>query len=216
MAIEAQTFFFGALIGRYGNRIGHAKFTLEGKAYQLPENDSGNTLHGGPQGFDKKVWQAAEAKSADGPALALTYVSKDGEEGFPGTLTAKVVYTLTEQERTEIEYSATTDKPTVLNLTNHSYFNLAGAGEGDILHHQVTINADRFTPVDAGLIPTGELREVKGTPFDFTKATAIGARIGQNDEQLKLGGGYDHNWVLNRNHNGLTKAAEVYEPKPAG
>ena len=212
-AYRTQTFFFGALIGRYGNRIGHAKFTLEGKTYSLPANDHGNTLHGGTQGFDKRVWQAAAAKSADGAALALTYVSKDGEEGFPGTLTAKVVYTLTNKNELEIDYTATTDKPTVVNLTNHSYFNLAGAGEGDILQHQVTINADRFTPVDAGLIPTGELREVKGTPFDFTKATAIGARIGQADEQLKLGGGYDHNWILNRNHNGLTKAAEVYEPK---
>jgi len=210
---RTQKVFFGALIGRYGNRIGHAKFALEGKTYQLPANDGANTLHGGPAGFDKKVWPAAEAKSADGPALALTYVSKDGEEGFPGTLTAKVVYTLTNKNELQIDYTATTDQPTVLNLTNHSYFNLAGAGEGDILQHQVTINADRFTPVDAGLIPTGELREVKGTPFDFTKATAIGARIGQADEQLKLGGGYDHNWILNRNQNGLTKAAEVYEPK---
>lgn len=210
---RGQKVFFGALIGRYGNRIGHARFVLEGKTYQLPANDGANTLHGGPEGFDKKVWQAAEAKSADGPALALTYVSKDGEEGFPGTLTAKVVYTLTNKNELQIDYTATTDQPTVLNLTNHSYFNLAGAGEGDILQHQVTINADRFTPVDAGLIPTGELREVKGTPFDFTKATAIGARIGQADEQLKLGGGYDHNWILNRNQNGLTKAAEVYEPK---
>jgi aldose 1-epimerase len=209
---RGQANFFGALIGRYGNRIGHGKFTLEGKAYQLPKNDGDNTLHGGPQGFDKKVWQAAGAKSAAGPALALTYVSKDGEEGFPGTLTAKVIYTLTEKNELEIDYSATTDKPTLVNLTNHSYFNLAGAGSGDVLQTQVMINAERFTPVDAGLIPTGELREVKGTPFDFTKSTAIGARINQADEQLKLGGGYDHNWVLNRNYNGLTKAAEAYEP----
>jgi len=200
--------FFGALIGRYGNRIGHAKFTLEGKTYNLPKNDGDNTLHGGPEGFDKKVWVA---KTIPG-GLELTYVSKDGEMGFPGTLTAHVVYMLTEKNELRIDYTATTDKPTVVNLTNHSYFNLKGAGEGDILQHQVMINADRTTPVDSGLIPTGELRAVKGTPFDFTKPTAIGARIEQNDEQLKFGKGYDHNWVLNKGNGGLTKAAEVFEP----
>ena len=205
---RSQTNFFGALIGRYGNRIGHAQFTLEGKTYHTPKNDGDNTLHGGPQGFDKKVWVA---KTIPG-GLELTYVSKDGEEGFPGTLTAHVVYSLTDKNELRIDYTATTDKPTVLNLTNHSYFNLKGAGVGDVLQHQVTINADRFTPVDAGLIPTGELRAVKGTPFDFTKATAVGARIDQNDEQLQFGKGYDHNWVLNKGQGGLTKAAEVYEP----
>ena len=204
-----QPNFFGALIGRYGNRIGHGKFSLEGKTYELPRNDNGNTLHGGPQGFDKRVWQAREVPGG----LELTYVSKDGEEGFPGTLTAKVVYSVTDRNELKIDYTATTDKPTVVNLTNHSYFNLAGAGEGDILQHEVTLYADRFTPVDAGLIPTGELRPVKGTPFDFTKAMAIGARIDQNDEQLKFGKGYDHNWVLNKANGGLTKAAEVYEAK---
>jgi len=208
-----QAAFLGALIGRYGNRIGGAKFTLEGKTYRLPANDGPNTLHGGPLGFDKRVWQAREVHSAEGPAVEFTYVSKDGEEGFPGTLTAKVVYTLTNKNELKIDYTATTDKPTVVNLTNHSYFNLAGAGEGDILGHQVRIYASRFTPVDATLIPTGELRAVKGTPFDFTKATAIGARINNDDEQLKFGKGYDHNWVLDKTGAGMTEAAEVYEAK---
>jgi aldose 1-epimerase len=207
--MRTQPNFFGALIGRYGNRIGHAQFTLEGATYHLPKNDGGNTLHGGPQGFDKHVWQAKEVPSG----LELTYVSKDGEEGFPGTLTAHVVYSLTNNNELKIDYTATTDKPTVVNLTNHSYFNLAGAGEGNVLGHEVTIVADRFTPVDSSLIPTGELRPVKGTPFDFTTPHAIGARIDQSDEQLKFGKGYDHNWVLNKAKAGLTKAAEVYEPK---
>lgn len=199
--------YFGAAIGRYGNRIGHAQFTLEGKTHHTPKNDGDNTLHGGVKGFDKHVWTAREA----GDSVEFTYVSKDGEEGFPGTLTSKVVYTVTANNELRIEYTATTDKPTVLNLTNHSYFNLAGQGEGDILQHQVTIHADRFTPVDQGLIPTGELKAVKGTPFDFTTAHAIGARIGQNDPQLQFGKGYDHNWVLNGS--GMKTAAEVYEPK---
>ena len=207
------TAFFGALIGRYGNRIGHAQFTLEGKVYKLPANDGPNTLHGGPAGFDKHVWSAVPGSSADGETLELTYVSKDGEEGFPGTLTSKVVYTLTAKNELKIDYSATTDKPTVVNLTNHSYFNLAGQGEGDILAHEVMIDAARFTPVDATLIPTGELRPVAGTPFDFTKPTAVGARIEAADEQIKFGMGYDHNWVLNKGAGGLTKAAEVHEPK---
>jgi aldose 1-epimerase len=207
------TAFFGAIIGRYGNRIGHAQFTLEGKVHKLPANDGPNTLHGGPAGFDKHVWGAVPGSSADGETLELTYVSKDGEAGFPGTLTAKVVYTLTANNELKIDYTATTDKPTVVNLTNHSYFNLAGQGEGDVLAHEVMIDAARFTPVDATLIPTGELRPVAGTPFDFTKPTAVGARIEAADEQIKFGMGYDHNWVLNKGAGGLTKAAEVHETK---
>jgi aldose 1-epimerase len=209
--MRAQTSFFGALIGRYGNRIGHAQFTLDGQTYKLPANNGANTLHGGSEGFDKHVWHAVPKSSADGPTLTLTYVSKDGEQGFPGKLTARVIYTLTNNNELKIDYTATTDKPTVANLTNHTYFNLAG--EGDILGHEVMINADRFTPVDDGLIPTGELKPVKGTPFDFTKATAIGARIDQDDQQLKYGKGYDHNWVLNKNDANMTKAAEVHDPK---
>ena len=201
--------FFGALIGRYGNRVGHAKFTLNGKDYPLSKNDGDNTLHGGERGFDKRVWTARELP--DG-GLELTYLSKDGEEGFPGNLKATVVYHLTDADELKIEYRATTDKDTVANLTNHSYFNLKGAGLGDNLGHLMMLNADKFTPVDAGLIPTGELRAVAGTPFDFRKPTAIGARIEQNDEQLKLGKGYDHNWVLNRTGSGLSLAARVEEP----
>jgi aldose 1-epimerase len=199
--------YFGAIVGRYGNRIGHAQFTLEGNTYHTPKNDGDNTLHGGIKGFDKRVWTAREA----GDSVEFTYVSKDGEEGFPGTLTSKVTYTVTPNNELKIEYLATTDKPTVVNLTNHSYFNLSGQGEGNILDHQVAINATRFTPVDKGLIPTGELKPVKGTPFDFNNPTAIGARIGENDEQLQFGKGYDHNWVINGS--GMKNAAEVYDPK---
>lgn len=201
--------FFGALIGRYGNRIGHAKFSLDSKEYTLDKNDGDNTLHGGSHGFNTKVWTAKQLP--DG-GLELTYVSKDGEEGFPGTLTQVATYHLTGDDELKIDYAATTDKPTVVNPTNHSYFNLKGAGSGDILDHLVTLYADRFTPVDAGLIPTGELKPVKGTPFDFTKATVIGSRIEQNDDQLKLGHGYDHNWVLNSGGGKLALAAKVEEP----
>ena len=207
----------GALIGRYGNRIGHGQFRLDGQLFILPKNDPGDnpqsTLHGGPAGFDHQLWKAAEVASADGPSVQLNYVSKDGEMGFPGTLTAKVTYTLTSKNELRIDYSATTDKDTVVNLTNHSYFNLKGAGEGDILQHQLTIDADRFTPVNAELIPTGELKAVQGTPFDFNAATAIGARIDQPDQQLQFGKGYDHNFVINKGMGGLSKCAEVFEPK---
>lgn len=209
---QKQTAFFGALIGRYGNRIGHARFKLDGVEYKLPANDNGNTLHGGPEGFDKRIWHAREIAGAE-PALEVTYSSKDGEEGFPGNLTTKVVYTLTNHNELKIDYTATTDKDTVVNLTNHSYFNLAGEGHGTILQHQLTIPADRFTPVDSTLIPTGELKPVKGTPFDFTKPMAIGARINDNNEQLKFGIGYDHNYVLNKGSSGVPAlAAEVYDP----
>jgi aldose 1-epimerase len=204
--------YYGAIVGRYGNRIGGAQFTLEGKTYRLPKNNGGNALHGGLKGFDKRVWNAREVSDPTGKSLELTYVSKEGEEGYPGTLSARVSYTVTPDNELKIEYSATTDRPTIVNLTNHSYFNLAGAGSGDILKHQVTIYADSFTPVDQGLIPTGEIKPVKGTPFDFISAHAIGERIGQNDPQLQYGKGYDHNYVLRSRKGGLAKAAEVYDP----
>ena len=202
--------FFGALIGRYGNRIAKGKFTLNGKEYTLAVNNGANSLHGGLKGFDKVVWEGKSIASSSGPALELTYVSKDGEEGYPGNLSVTAVYTLTEDNALRLDYTATTDKDTVVNLTHHSYFNLAG--KGDILNHEVMLKADKFTPVDETLIPTGELRSVTGTPLDFTKSTAIGARINQDDEQLKLGNGYDHNWVLNKTPGALALAGRVYEP----
>lgn len=202
--------YFGAIIGRYGNRIGRGSFSLNGKQYALPKNNGDNTLHGGIKGFDKVVWKAKEIKGKGWVGLQLSYLSKDGEEGFPGNLSVTVVYTLTNNNELKIDYSAATDKTTVINLTHHSYFNLAG--EGSILNHELAINANRFTPVDAGLIPTGELRDVKGTPMDFTQPAAIGARIEQPDEQLTLGKGYDHNWVLKEGGGKLTIAARAYEP----
>jgi aldose 1-epimerase len=203
--------YFGAIVGRYGNRIGKAKFTLNGVEYKLARNDGENSLHGGIKGFDKAVWKAKEIDGGRG--LELAYVSKDGEENFPGNLAVTVTYSLNDENELKIDYSATTDKDTVVNLTNHSYFNLAGQGEGDVLGHLVTINADRFTPVDANLIPTGELKPVEGTLLDFRTPHAIGERINNKDEQLALGGGYDHNFVLNRTGDGLTPAARVTEPK---
>ena len=187
---------FGCLVGRYANRIAKAAFTLDGKRYTLAANNGPNSLHGGPTGFCKRLWTAKVKSGKDGDVLELTYVSKDGEEGYPGTLTSTVVYSLREDGGLVIDYSATTDAPTVVNLTNHAYFNLAGEGEGTILDHELQLEADSFTPVDATLIPTGELRPVAGTPFDFRKPVAIGARIDAADEQIKVGGGYDHNFVL--------------------
>ena len=205
--------YFGAIVGRYGNRIGHAQFSLDGKTYTLAKNNGENSLHGGIKGFNKAAWAAKELPVKNGQSLELTYLSKDGEEGFPGNLHVRVVYTLTDSNELKIEYSATTDKKTVVNLTNHTYFNLAGPGSGDILGHQLVIEANKFTPVDASLIPTGELRDVPGTPLDFGKATAIGARIDQDDEQLTLGHGYDHNFVLRRAAGApISLAARVVEP----
>ena len=202
--------YIGATVGRYANRIAHATFTLDGTTYTLAKNDGDNHLHGG---FNKRVWTAKDVSSIAGQALELTYLSKNREEGFPGNLPVKVVYTLTDQNELKIDYSATTDKDTVLNLTNHAYFDLAGQGNGDILQQQIMIKADRFTPIDATSIPTGELRSVKGTPFDFTNSTAIGARIDQDDQQLKLGRGYDHNFVLNGDTmRALFLAAQAYDP----
>jgi len=212
---EAGRAFFGATVGRYANRIAHGKFTLNGAAYQLPLNNGQNSLHGGIAGFNKRFWTAKEAASDDGEAVELTYLSKDGEEGYPGNLTATVRYTVLAKENAlRIEYEARTDADTVVNLTNHSYFNLAGEGNGDILKHEVTLHSDAFTPADATQIPTGEIRQVQGTPFDFRQATAVGARIDAKDEQLELGGGYDHNWILKRSADGKEiVAAEVCDPR---
>jgi len=199
--------FFGPIVGRYANRIANAKFTLDGKEYHLPKNNGDNSIHGGPNGFHNQIWQAQTMK--DG--VELKYLSKDGEEGYPGNLSVTVRYTLAGGDLT-IDYSATTDKPTVLNLTNHSYFNLSGQGQGTILNDQLKLNASRFTPVDSALIPTGELKPVAGTPFDFLKAHAVGERINADDEQLRLGKGYDHNFVIDGGGKELVQAAEVYDP----
>lgn len=204
--------YIGAIVGRYANRIANGTFTLDGKTYTLPKNDGPNTLHGGTtRTFDKVVWDGEPLNDQTG--VAFSYLSKDGEEGFPGNLKVKVTYTLTDGNALIIDYEATTDKATPINVSQHSYFNLKGEGNGDILDHEIMINADRFTPVDKNLIPTGELRPVKGTPLDFSKSTKIGARIDDSDEQLVLGHGYDHNFVLNDkpDQNGLKLAARVHE-----
>lgn len=203
--------YFGATIGRYANRIANAQFKLNGATYKLAANDGPNTLHGGIVGFDKTVWQADTFERDEEVGIVLTHVSPDGEEGFPGTLAAKVTFTLNAADELVFDYEATTDKPTVVNLTNHSYFNLAGEGSGDILSHQMMINADRYTPVDDKLIPTGELPEVAATPFDFRTPMPIGTHIAEDNEQLKRGRGYDHNFVLNSG-DGMVLAARVKEP----
>jgi aldose 1-epimerase len=204
--------YLGAIVGRYANRIANGTFTLDGKTYTLAKNDGPNTLHGGTtRTFDKVLWHGEPLKGVAG--VTFSYLSKDGEEGFPGNLEVKVTYTLTDGNALIIDYEATTDKATAINVSQHSYFNLKGEGNGDILDHEIMINADRFTPVDKNLIPTGELRPVKGTPFDFTKPTKIGARIDDNYEQLVLGHGYDHNFIVNPkpDENGLKLAARVNE-----
>jgi aldose 1-epimerase len=208
--------YFGAIVGRYGNRIGNAAFTLDGKTYKLAGNNTPGdipcNLHGGNRGFDKVVWEAAPVSRKGASGLKLHYLSKDGEEGFPGNLDVTVTYWLTSTNDLRIEYRATTDKATPVNLTHHGYFNLKGEGKGDILEHRVTLKASHFTPVDKGLITTGELRPVAGTPFDFTTPHAVGERIGAKDEQLAFGQGYDHNWVIDRKGKGLALAARVQEP----
>ena len=204
--------YFGAVVGRYGNRIANGQFTLDGETYSLLKNNGDNHLHGGAIGFDKVVWTVD--RYHEGNAIELSYLAKDREEGYPGNLNLKVTYTLQADNSLVVDYHATTDKATPVNVTQHTYFNLKGEGEGTILDHQLMLNANKYTPVDAGLIPTGQTPEVAGTPFDFTTAKAIGRDIGVENEQLTFGGGYDHNWVLNKGGEDekLTLAAAVYEP----
>jgi aldose 1-epimerase len=202
---------FGATIGRYANRIAAGLISLEGKTYQLTRNNGENHLHGGRQGFDKVVWTAADQENRSGPALNLRYVSQEGEEGFPGTLTVDVTYTLTNDDALQIDYAAVTDKTTIVNLTHHSYFNLRNAGAGDILGHALSIDADYFLPIDEFSIPTGEIKAVEGTPFDFRKLALVGARIGEADAQLVCGSGYNHNWVLKNPGQSSAPAAVLYD-----
>jgi aldose 1-epimerase len=204
--------FFGALVGRYGNRIGNAKFVLDGKTYELGKNNGPNNLHGGPKGFDQRVWSIEEFAVDNGTAIKLSYTSEDMEAGFPGTLQTQVIYHLTDSNELKINYRAVTDKKTIINLTNHSYFNLSGNTKADILNHELMIDADKFVPVDATLIPLGPLKDVSGTPFDFKTPTVIGSRIDKDDEQLKVGRGYDHCWVLNNPGDSLKVAATVHDP----
>ena len=207
-----STPYFGAIVGRYGNRIAKGKFTLDGASYTLAVNNGQNTLHGGLVGFDKVLWNATPFDSATSSGLVLTYTSADGEEGYPGAVSVRVTYTLTDDNEFSIDYHATTTKATPINLTQHTYFNLGGDGSGDVLKQEIAIDADAFTPVDSTLIPTGVLQPVTGSPFDLRKPTAIGAHIGDDDTQLKIAGGYDHNFVLNRTAAGLAHAARVVDP----
>ena len=202
--------YFGALVGRYANRIANGQFELDGTTYTLAQNDGSNHLHGGPEGFHQKIWAAQPRDTSDGPSLELSLVSPDGEEGYPGNLSVTVVYTLTDQNELRIDYTATTDQATVLNLTNHSYFNLSGGG--DILGHEMQLFSSRFIPINDNLIPTGEIRPVEGTPMDFRTPTPIGARIDNDDEQLCNGLGYDHCWVLDKAPDALGHAARAYDP----
>ena len=204
--------YFGCIVGRVGNRIAKGRFELDGKRYKLAVNNVPNALHGGLKGFDKVVWAATPSVTPAGPLLRLRYVSADGEEGFPGTLTVTAVYTLTDKNELKLAMTATTDKTTVVNLTHHGYFNLAGAGKGTILDHEVTLNASRFTPIDKTSIPTGEISPVANTPFDFTKPAVIGVRIEQTDKQLKFGNGFDHNFVIDKAPGKLGVMGRVYEP----
>jgi aldose 1-epimerase len=210
--LQKENPYFSAIIGRYGNRIGGARFTLDGRAYPLARNDGENHLHGGQRGFDKVVWAARPLQTARGPALELSYTSKDGEEGYPGNLAVVVTYTLTE-DALQIDYRATTDAPTPCNLTNHAYFNLDGEGNGDVLDHRVQLEASSVTEVGPGLIPTGALRAVEKTPFDFRAMTRVGDRIDAPDAQLLLGPGYDHNWVLDRQGTSPWRCARVEAPR---
>ena len=209
-AYVADTPYFGAITGRYANRIAKGRFELDGTVYELPVNNGPNSLHGGIKGFDKVIWKGTPTASGDG--VEMVYVSADGEEGYPGELSSKVTYTWTDDSELKIDYEATTDKPTVINLTNHSYFNLKDGGASSILEHEMMINADTYTPVDETSIPTGEIAALDGTPLDFRTSTAIGARIGDEHEQLGFGAGYDHNYVVNPSDEGRALAATVHDP----